>query len=138
MSGRLRGRGWVFTHQLGYNLTEADAKYVDFGVHFQKQLDQDEGQPHWFFWRVEKGASTGEYHVQGAAYFYNPKSAKTVNQWFPHYNQKMKGTIDQQINYITKQETWAKEFGEPVEIGKRPESNGEQGKRTDLWEVKVI
>jgi len=135
---RQRSRGWCFTYHLTTDLKESQIMYMEWMDSLPEKLTEDDR--HWSIWQIELCPESKRYHVQGAAYFYEPLTFKNCKKWLggDHVHiSKMKGTIQDQINYCHDKKKQPPDWSEQVEAGKRPESNGEQGKRTDLWEVKV-
>lgn len=126
---RTRSRGWVWTYQLDTDWDRAWELYQTVHANLKKAFEG-----HWAMWRPEQCPKTGRIHLQGATYWTSPKSFETQRKFTPHYCAKMRGTVEDSVAYITKLETGC---GEVWEMGQRPKSNGKQGQRTDLAEVKV-
>lgn len=125
-----RGRSYVFTLNLGLELTDrqavakAEEVYGSFQAHDAK-IEK-------FVMQLERGGANARPHLQGWVYMANPCTFKAVHALFPRGTQpwirKARGTPQQCWEYCTKEDT--KVHG-PWSKGAKPDG---QGKRNDIKE----
>lgn len=84
-------------------------------------------------YQLEKAPTTETLHLQGFVYFKNPRTIRGIVQRIPFFNkchiEIARGTVQQNIEYVTKEDT---QQSEPVFLGEPPQ---QQGSRTDLQEL---
>lgn len=86
----------------------------------------------WFLFQPEVGEQ-GTVHLQGALSFSSARSFRAIATAIPGWHiERMRGTIDQAVEYCTKEESRHADHSGIVEVGTRPRNAGRAGGRSDL------